>query len=519
MATKSEQSLDTGLDGRLLELLIAEHERLGEPRQRRLWDYYRNASGEASGISMRRRRYRLAQEQGLPARLTGLRGESAAVGPDGSEHEVVVENDIGWRVHTLVDFMFGKPFSLQSCAEEEGERETIERFLSEVMKANGGIGFFQELALLGSVYGYVDVLLRAVPAPVRPIDEQSRLTYRGGRGGTAKQATVEAGGALRRLLMAAREFVLEPIEAPKVIPVLNADDYRQVEAYVLHYRQALNAVASEGFMRRVKHRVLGGAVEGAQRAVVERTQVWTDRQVTLLEGESGRRRVVDQKVNRLGRIPMVHIQNLPQPFFYEGLSEVEPLVPLQDELNTRLSDRANRVTFQSFKMYLGKGIEKFTERPVGPGQMWATDNIDAKIETFGGDAESPSEEAHINEIREAMDKTSGVTPIAAGLLRNRVGNLTSESALRVVLMGLLAKTERKRVTYGTGIQRLCELILHAADVHGILTTRPEDRAVRIDWPSPLPENQYEDLRNAKLKLELGLPAKQVLSELGYGECA
>jgi len=212
----------------------------------------------------------------------------------------------------------------------------------------------------------------------------------------------------------------------------------------------------------------------------------------------------------------VHIQNLPLPFFYEGLSEVEPLIPLQDELNTRLSDRANRVTFQSFKMYLGKGIEKFIERPVGPGQMWATDNPEATIQEFGGDAASPSEEAHINEIRAAMDKTSGVTPTAAGLLRNKVGNLTSENALRIVLLGLLAKTERKRVSYGAGIERLCELVLEAADVLGVLDNRPEDRGVRIDWPSPLPENESERLQDAKLKLELGVPAQQVLTELGYG---
>jgi hypothetical protein len=51
-----------------------------------------------------------------------------------------------------------------------------------------------------------------------------------------------------------------------------------------------------------------------------------------------------------GFLPVVHIQNLAQPYYYEGLSDVEPLIPLQDELNTRLSDRASRITFQSFKM-------------------------------------------------------------------------------------------------------------------------------------------------------------------------
>ncbi len=42
---------------------------------------------------------------------------------------------------------------------------------------------------------------------------------------------------------------------------------------------------------------------------------------------------------------------MPLPLSYEGLSDVEPLIPLQDELNTRLSDRANRVTYQAFNMF------------------------------------------------------------------------------------------------------------------------------------------------------------------------
>ena len=194
------------------------------------------------------------------------------------------------------------------------------------------------------------------------------------------------------------------------------------------------------------------------------------------------------------------------------------MIPLQDELNIRLSDRANRVTFQSFKMYLGKGIDGFLQRPVGPGQMWATDNLDAKIDEFGGDAASPSEDAHIMEIRDAMDKASGVTPLAAGMIRDRVGNLTSENALRVVLMGMLSRTEKKRVTYGGGIERLCELILHAADTLGVLPNEPHERRVRIDWPSPLPASDSQRLQDALIKKQLGVRPAQILAELGYDEC-
>jgi hypothetical protein len=216
-----------------------------------------------------------------------------------------------------------------------------------------------------------------------------------------------------------------------------------------------------------------------------------------------------------GFLPVVHIQNVAQPYYYEGVSDVEPLMPLQDELNTRLSDRANRITFQSFKMYLGKGIEGFEDRPVSPGRMWYTDNPDATIEEFGGDAATPSEDIHIAEIREAMDKTSGVTPVVAGLLRDRIGNLTSAVALKLTLMGMLSKTERKRFTYSEGIKKIARMALAILDKANIYRTTESEREIEIIFSTPLPENVMEKLKEAQIKKELGVPAEQVLRELGY----
>jgi len=86
------------------------------------------------------------------------------------------------------------------------------------------------------------------------------------------------------------------------------------------------------------------------------------------------------------------------------------------------------------------------------------------------------------------------------------------------MMGMLSKTEKKRVTYGQGIERVCELILHAADVLGVLPNTPLERRVRIDWPSALPQDESQRLKDARLKLEIGVPREQVLTELGYAEC-
>jgi hypothetical protein len=533
----------------LLDFLIAEHLDHSVPRLDLLWDYYRNDLTDTHNSPDAPRPYRLAQERGLPARLTQPQGHNAA---SPRRREIVIENDIAWRIHALTDFMFSKPLTLQSLAPDPSRASLLESFLRQVLEANGGLGFHQDLALLGAVHGHVDVLLRTDGVPSsftrhgptasppegagRPAPHDTPASPRGSapatadstvcpsaddsnrRGAASSSPTKRDGGPANHILECAKHFVLEVIEAPRAIPVLNPCDYRKLDAFIIHYRRVENRLDRESILDRLSDRVLGRGVKRGRRKSVECAEVWTAGEVACHEGTAQSRRRVGHAVNRLGRIPIVHIQNLPQPFFFEGLSEVEPLIPLQDELNTRLSDRANRVTFQSFKMYLGKGLDGFLERPVGPGQMWATDNPDASIHEFGGDGACPSEDIHITEIREAMDKASTVTPLAAGVIRDRVGNLTSENALRVTMLGMLARTEKKRVTYGQGIERMCELILHAADVLGVLPNDPAERRIRLDWPSPLPENLTQRLGDAKLKVELGVSRKQVLAELGYDDC-
>jgi len=153
--------------------------------------------------------------------------------------------------------------------------------------------------------------------------------------------------------------------------------------------------------------------------------------------------------------------------------------------------------------------------PVGPGQVWATDNMEASVEAFGGDGSSPSEDSHILEVREAMDKVSGVPPIASGVVRAKIGNLSSANALRITLMGVLAKTARKRVGYGRGIAQIGEMVLAACDAAGVLRTRAGERGVRLVWPDPIPSDVRDRVVAARAKEDLGVPRDRVLSELGY----
>jgi len=500
-----------------IEWLVDEHSVDIQSRLAKLWQYYTNPSIEALrvGGSVRMesgagRCYVQAQEYGLPPRITGL-VHSANAGVFGGRQvrdvqrkEVVIENDIAWRLNAAVDFLFGKPISFVSKSPVSQKRSEIESILKSVFEANGGVEFFQNMAVLGSVYGFVDCLVR------HSEDIINGIWANGKRVDNDKSPiTNHKSPNFTDVLQLARTISLELIEAPRALPVLEENDYKKIRYYVQHFVQRRNALRRRSsFLAKL---LSPSAAGGDSRQVVAVTEITSKRAWQRYEDKQ----LVAEGELPWGFLPVVHIQNIAQPYYYEGQSDVESLIPLQDELNTRLSDRASRITFQAFKMYLGKGIEGFEDRPVSPGRMWHTDNPEAAIEEFGGDAATPSEDLHIAEIREAMDKASGVTPLVAGVLKSKLGNLTSAVALRLTLMGMLSKTERKRLTYGEGLKKICTMVLAILDKANIYKTSERDREVDIIFASPLPENMMEKLREAQIKKELGVPTEQVLRELGY----
>jgi hypothetical protein len=476
---------------------IGAHARRSVPRYEKLWAYYRNpielvrASGAAVGDGGSRGWYRSAQEVGLPSRIVGSGG--AAVGGERGRREVVIENDIGWRIGAMVDFMFGSPIRIESLAEDEEKRKEIEDALEHVWETSGGIAMLQDMATLGHVFGHVDLLVRA--------DEE----------GLVGSKPWDAG----------RWVSIEPIDARRGVAVLSAQDYREIDLYALHVGRvaadtgaAGPAQARRGWLDRLRGEINASRdrdpSEDAGASEVFTREGW----LRVVDGE-----VVDRGAWALlgGVLPVVHVQNMSQPFVYEGIGEVEALVGLQDELNTRLSDRASRVTMQSFKMYLAKGIEGFRGSSVGPGMVWSTDNPEASISSFGGDASSPSEDAHIAEIREAMDKISGVPPLAGGVVRAKLGNLSSANALRITLMSLIAKTLRKRVSYGRGIERASELVLEYLNAAGVLRTDARDRGVRVVWGALPVIDEASLIAAGRSKVELGVDSERVIEELGYGD--
>ena len=116
-----------------------------------------------------------------------------------------------------------------------------------------------------------------------------------------------------------------------------------------------------------------------------------------------------------------------------------------------------------------------------------------------------------------MDKTSGVTPIAAGAIKGRIGRLTSAAALRVTMLALLAKTEQQAHDLRRRRSRGCASCRwRGSTAPGLFhtTRRRAPRRDQLAQPA-CPQNEIEQLEEAEAKRELGVPEEIVLRELGY----
>ena len=176
----------------------------------KMWQYYANIRQEVNSVSDRQeltngRCYVQAQEYGLPPRITGF-VHSANTGVFGGRRvrdvqrkEVVIENDIAWRINAAVDFLFGKPVSFVSKSPISQKRAKIESILKSVFGANGAVGFFQDMAVLGSVYGFVDCLVRPSGEILESISSSSHPP------------------SFKDVLQLARTIDLELIEAPRAL--------------------------------------------------------------------------------------------------------------------------------------------------------------------------------------------------------------------------------------------------------------------------------------------------------------
>lgn len=103
-------------------------------------------------------------------------------------------------------------------------------------------------------------------------------------------------------------------------------------------------------------------------------------------------------------------------------------------------------------MYLAKGFDGLENAVVPPARSGAPTTPTPPCRLLAATPKPPAKSTTSPKSAKRLDKVSAVPPVAGGVVRKaKIGNLTGADAFRITLMGLLAETARKRVTYSSGI--------------------------------------------------------------------
>lgn len=221
-------------------------------------------------------------------------------------------------------------------------------------------------------------------------------------------------------------------------------------------------------------------------------------------------KVINERENTLGEIPLVHIKNMPIPFQFYGESDLDSLISLNKEYNEKATDFSETIDYQGSPVVVVKGAKaKNLER--GSNKVWGGLPKDASVsllEMAGGLEEARK---YLLSLKQAMHEMASVPEEALG--KTQPISNTSGIALEVRYRPLIEKTKVKRRTYGYGIEQINELILKTLQVKENFNAITNEN--EVIFASPFPKDKTIELQNFESELRMGVESRMnVAKQLG-----
>lgn len=225
---------------------------------------------------------------------------------------------------------------------------------------------------------------------------------------------------------------------------------------------------------------------GPTASVVER---WSADELTILvDGQ-----VAQSGPNPYGGlIPFVFIPNLPVPNAAWGVSDLRDVIPLNREINARLSDQSESIRYHADPPVVFRGVQEHSDLPVGAGTVWDLP-AEADVHLLEWRGQPPAVQAHVELLFRALYEVAETPRTSFG----DSGRLLSGVALETELRPLILRTLRKRVFWEAGYRRRNALILALAGQFGLLQSKggTAPTAARVIWPPLVPRDDAAEIRN------------------------
>lgn len=244
--------------------------------------------------------------------------------------------------------------------------------------------------------------------------------------------------------------------------------------------------------------------------------------------------LIDRRPNPLGFIPVVHIANKPVLASPWGLSDVQDIIPLNRTYNETATDILDIINYHVSPVTIITGA-KASNLEMGANKIWSLQQKEAKVENLSGGFEGlgPALE-FLDRIKSWMHELTGVPETSLG--QEQAISNTSGVALAIQYFPTMLKYHLKKVQYGIGLSKICEMALRTLFTFEPQTVAydpmtdgikrddqpafidpsdPQVYNIEIVWPEPLPTDTLVKLNELMVKLQLGMESKTgALRDLG-----
>lgn len=174
--------------------------------------------------------------------------------------------------------------------------------------------------------------------------------------------------------------------------------------------------------------------------------------------------LVEVVPHNLGVVPVVPMLNDPD-LLGRTMSEIEPLLPIQDRIVETLSDRLMAQKYSAFRQRWATGLvipEDDNGQPVEPfnaavNRLWTAEDTDVRFGEFSETPLGPYLEAVDADVRHM----AALAQVPAAYLLGGMDNISAD-AITAAESGLMARVEDKQASYGETWEQVMRLALSAA---------------------------------------------------------
>ena len=285
---------------------------------------------------------------------------------------------------------------------------------------------------------------------------------------------------------------LSVIQTQFVFPRYDDHDKDRLESLLIMY--PITAERDTGLLSRRK----------VKTTVIYR-EYWTkDEIISYVDGNEQTR--ID---NPYGLIPFVQIKNFPIAGRERGQNDLDDIIPLNVEFNTKKSDVSEVIDYHSAPITLVYGA-KIGNLEKGANKVWGGLPKDAKVENLGLQGDLTASANYLSECKTAMCEIGGVPETVLGGA-SAISN-TSGVALQYMNLPLIDRTKVKRILTAEGLAQVNKIILFISLHHGLIT-KPEEISMRdflsntVELPDTLPKDMLMELNQIQQELMLGLECR------------